>query len=289
MIHGDALDEGAPPLFTPRNHLTLTMKPRASRLVAKVASRPSGERFPARLSAVYELAERNQYLFASPLGPFYFAGHHASLPRFVFFGPSASEASWRLAILAGFDARDLRSTHALLRLVEGFAGHAERGHGLDLTFFPLVDVTGHFFAAPGQPLALEHWGRSERPEIQLLEKDARGRGYHGYIRLEAAAAGQDVITIRVREPAGLTVSPDVELISSEDVDPFPVRFERGPAGVARTDGPLSIAEDLGVQPFELTLAVPATWPDDVYHEAVGTILTRFVHRYRAFQAYGLHL
>ncbi|MCX6950937.1 MAG: hypothetical protein NTV51_01935, partial [Verrucomicrobia bacterium] len=247
------------------------------------------EIFSAHLGALYPTAQQSQHLFASPLGPVYFAGRNVWLPRFVFFGPHASDASWRLAFLSGFDASDLRPAQALLGLSERLAERAEDGHGLDLTFFPLVAAANLATPASARSLATEHWGRSTLPEIGLLEKDARLRSYHGYIRVEAAAPGDDIITVRVREPLGLVPSPDVELISSIDVDPFPVRFERGPAGVAPTDGPLSIADDLPVQPFELTLRVPATWPDEIYQDAVSLILTRFIHRYRAFQAYGQHL
>lgn len=248
-----------------------------------------GEQFSAHLSALYALAQQSIHLFASPLGPFRHAGCSAWLPRFVFFGPNASDASWRLAFLSGFDARDLRPAHSLLGLIERLARHSDDGHGLDLTFFPLVDAAGLSAGASVRSLATEHWARTGAPEIGLLEQDARVRGYHGYIRLESAAPGEEIVTVRVREPLGLVPSPDVEFISTEDVDPFPVRFERGAAGLAPADGPLSIADDLPVQPFELTLRIPATWPDEIAHDAVSIIFTRFLHRYRAFQAYGQHL
>lgn len=243
-----------------------------------------GEQFSARLSALYFIAQRSDHLFASPLGPFNLGGAQGWLPRFVFFGPHAASAPWRLAFLSGFDAGDFRPARALLHVVEQLVARADEGHGLDLTFFPVVNTSGL-----SRSLAAEHWGRTAAPEIDLLEKDARLRGYHGYIRVEAAAPGEELITLRVREPHGLATSPDVELISSEDVDPFPVRFERGDAGVAPADGPLSIADDLPVAPFELTLRLPAQWPDDVYETAASLILTRFLHRYRALQAYGQHL
>ena len=260
-----------------------------SRQATEVAAAPAAETLQAHLSAVYALAQQNQHVFASPLGPVAAGDRSAWLPRFVFFGPGTSDVSWRLAFLAGFDARDLRPAHALLGLVERLASRAEEGHGLDLTFFPLVDVAGLTSGTTARNLSAIHWAQTAAPEIHLLEKDARGRGYHGFIRLEAAEPDEEIVTLRVREPAGIVVSPDVELVSSEDCEPFPVRFERGATGVAPTDGPLSIADDLSVQPFELTLRIPATWPDEIYHEAVGAILTRFIHRYRAFQAYGLHL
>ena len=96
----------------------------------------------ARLSALTARAQEDGHLFASPLGPFDLAGRSAWLPRFVFFGPHASDAAWRLAFLSGFDARDLRLSAALVGLVERLTADAADGHGLDLTFFPQIDVAG---------------------------------------------------------------------------------------------------------------------------------------------------
>jgi hypothetical protein len=39
------------------------------------------------------------------------------LPRFVYFGPQATDESLRLAFLTGFDHRDLRGTLSLLHFV----------------------------------------------------------------------------------------------------------------------------------------------------------------------------
>jgi hypothetical protein len=262
-----------------------------SRLTAgapAAAVRPA-EAFASHLSAVYALSQKNHYIFGSPLGPFFQQGRHAYVPRFVFFGPHASDDSWRLAFQAGYDSRDLRASRALLHLVENLAHHAEAGHGLNLSFFPLVDAAGLYHGVLPRRLEGIHWGGSAMPEIDLLEKDARLRGYHGFVRVESADAGEEIITIRVRQPGGFAASPDLELISSEETEPFPVRFECQSTRGAVTDGPLSVADDLPVRPFELVLRVPALWPDDIYHEAVSFILTRFILRYRAFQAYGQHL
>ncbi|HEX2853644.1 MAG TPA: hypothetical protein VHO24_10425 [Opitutaceae bacterium] len=246
--------------------------------------------FHSHLSEVYALSAQHGQVFGSPAGPFYFQTRVAYLPRFAFFGPDASDASWRLAFLAGFDHRDLRASHALLDLVEKLARDSEEGHGLNLAFFPLVDAAGLFLGAPSRALQETHWGWSHAPEINLLEQDARLHGYHGFIRIETApAAGDDIVTVRIREPLGVPPSPDVELISSEETEPFLVRFERESPGVKVADGPLTIADDLPVQPFELTLRIPDTWSDDYYRAAVSAILTRFIVRYRAFQAYGQHL
>jgi hypothetical protein len=248
------------------------------------------DEFHSHLSRVYGLSAEHGQLFGSPAGPFYFHARAAYLPRFAFFGPDASDVSWRLAFLAGFDRRDLRASHALLDLVERLARDTEAGHGLNLAFFPLVDAAGLFLGAPPRALNETHWGWSHAPEINLLEQDARLHGYHGFIRVETApAAGDDIITVRIREPLGVLPSPDVELISSEETEPFLVRFERETPGSKVTDGPLTIADDPPVQPFELTLRIPDTWSDDYYRAAVGAILSRFIVRYRAFQAYAQYL
>jgi len=243
----------------------------------------------ARLSALYALAQHSPYVFASPLGPFHYQGQPAYLPRLAFFGPQASDDSWRLSFLAGFDHRDLRASRALLALVTGLAENAEAGHGLNLSFFPLVDAAGLLFAAADRNLGTAHWGRKAPPEIHLLERDARGRGYHGFVRIETSSSLDDVIVIRVRQPAVQPLSPDLELISSDETDSYPVRFETVPAGIRAEDGPLSVTDDLPVAPFELTLLLPAAWPEYDYQRAVVVLLKRFLRRYRAFQAHSQHL
>jgi hypothetical protein len=241
------------------------------------------------LSAVYALSQGSHHVFASPLGPLHFGRRHTYLPRFAFFGPHASDESWRLAFLGGFSQRDPRSSHAILSLVERLAGDVEAGHGLNLSFFPIVDAAGFFFGVPDRGLAAYHWGRAPAPEIALLERDARLQAYHGFIRVEAGPVGEDIPTIRVRGSAADLLSPDLELITTEDTEPFPVRFEAGLAGETPVAGPLSVADDLPFTPFELTLRLPSNWPDDLFRRAAATLLERFIWKYRAFQAYGQHL
>jgi len=243
----------------------------------------------ARLSALYALSQDSPYVFASPLGPFHYGGRSAYVPRLVFFGPQACDDSWRLSFLAGFDHRDLRASRALLALVAGLAENADAGHGLSLSFFPLVDVAGLLIDAPYRGLASAHWGTTAAPEIRILEQDARGHGYHGFVRIETAPPPDDLVVIRVRQPITRPLSPDVELISSGETESYPVRFEAVPADVPAKSGPLSITDDLPLAPFELTLRVPAAWADHDYQRAVVVLLKHFLRRYRAFQAHGQHL
>ena len=174
------------------------------------------------------------------------------------------------------------------KLAGTLAENAESGHGLNLSFFPLVDAAGLFLGASDRRLASAHWSRTDIPEILLLERDARQRGYHGFVRVETAPAGGEAIEVSVRRSGGAGSSPDADLITSEEAEGLPVRFEfesvEHPA-----EGPLSVAEDLPFNPFEVTLRIPASWAGDEYRKAVATLLERFLKRYRAYQAYGQHL
>jgi hypothetical protein len=238
------------------------------------------------LSALYALSQDSPYVFASPVGPFPAAGRQAYLPRFVFFGPHACDESWRLALLAGFDRADLRSSRALVALAARLATDSETGHGLNLSFFPLVDVAGLLSGGAGRDLAAARWNPDGPPEIALLERDARQRGYHGFVRIETGGGDEDLIVLQVRGAHADARSPDLELITSEETRTFPVRFEAGPVP---DGGPLSLSDDLPFAPFELTLRIPASWSDEAYQHAAVTLLERFLRRYRAFQAYGQHL
>jgi hypothetical protein len=242
----------------------------------------------AHLSTLYALSQHSRHVFASPLGPFPFGERHAYVPRFAFFGPHASDDSWRLAFLAGFDHRDLRASQALLALAGILAENAESGHGLNLSFFPLVDAAGLFLGAPDRSLAGANWSRTDIPEILLLERDARQRGYHGFVRVETAAPGTAEIQVRVRRAGPPGSSPDLDLITTEEAQGLPVSFEFESGGFP-PEGPLSAADDLPFNPFELTVRVPPAWPGEGYRQAVATLLERFLRRYRAYQAYGQHL
>jgi hypothetical protein len=239
-----------------------------------------------QLSTLYTLAERSAHVFGTPLGPFAYAGRNHYLPRFVYFGPHTSEESPRLAFLAGLDHRDLRPTLALLHLVEELAFRPAIGQSLHLAFYPLVDVLGHLQPQAGsRDLSAESWTTSASPEIDLLAKDARLRNYHAFIRIESAPA-DDVVTMLLRATG--SSSSSFPLVSSEDTEPYPVRWEIESVP-APASGPLSLSDDLPFRPLDLTLRVPAAWSPVLYREAVASILKRFIIRYRGLLAYGQHL
>lgn len=242
-----------------------------------------------QLAELYNLVQRSEFVFGSPLGPIKSADRSFYLPRFVYFGPHTSDVSLRLAFTAGLDHRDLRSTLALLHLVEQIALKPDIGQGLNLSFFPLVDVLGLAGLAGEKERGLDsiHWMQTEEPELNLLEQDARLSGYHGFVRLETIR-GQDVPVVQLRFAQNDYPTPEVNLVSSDDFEPFGVRWETSPAN-SSSSGPLSISEDLPVPPFELVIGLPASWSAEFYREATASILKKFIVRYRGFLAYGQNL
>ena len=245
------------------------------------------EAFGARLSQLYLLSQKSNYVFASPLGPVYHEGRHLHVPRFVYFGPHTHDESLRLAFLAGFDSQDLRASTALLDLVEQLVASPDLGQGLNLSFFPLIDVLGLARDEQGRELSLENWSRPNAPEIDVLEKDARVRGYHGFIRIETSS-NDAAISVRLRNDADESAT-GIELISSNDFEPWAVRWEADGLGERPSEGPLTVVDDLPIRPFELTLRLPKEWPVDVHQTAIASILRRLISRQRALQAYSQHL
>ena len=262
-----------------------------SETVARVASPAAPESLPAafaeQLASLSGLVAQSRYLYSSPIGPFYHQGRHYPLPRYVYFGPENTDESPRLAILAGFDHQDLRGTHALLHFVRRLALQPDLGHGLYLAIFPLVDVLGLTGHAPDRGLAGSDWLYPEAPELDLLGKDARLHGYHGFIRIETSA--EDVVVVQLHGLVNAASAlPGLELISSIDLDPFPVRWESGPVREP-AQGPLTLRDDLPLEPFELTLRLPAAWSAELHREAATTALRRFVARYRTLLAHGQNI
>jgi len=241
--------------------------------------------FRERLEHLYILTQRNAYVFASPLGPFYHHEHDHSVPRFVYFGPHTTDASLRLAFHAGQSAREMNGALALLYIVERLTEKPALGCGLNLSFFPLVDVLGAAGTVPVRRLAEEHWGFSAEPEISLLEQEARSRGYHGFVVLVSTA--DEVLTVRLRGAAG-AVAEGIDIVDSSDFGGWPVRFE-GERVEGVKAGPLTVADDLPLAPFEITLGIPAGWPQAEVDAAVAAVLQRFIARHAAIQTYAQHL
>jgi hypothetical protein len=183
----------------------------------------------------------------------------------------------------------MRGSRVVLALIELLGQMAEAAHGLHASFFPIVDVAGLFFGAPHRALGAYHWGRNQLPELSLLEKDARLHGYQGFVRIETGEPGDDVAVVQINGSPFNPLDPDLEIVTSEDGETMPVRFEAGLGAHAAVAGPLTVADDLPHPTFELILKLPGTWTMVRCQQAAARFLLRFLWRYRAFQAYGQHL
>ena len=239
-----------------------------------------------RLTRLCTLAQGSPYVFSSPLVSQFRQAFHYHVPRFVYFGPYTSDQSLRLAIHAGFDSADLRGTLALLHFVERLALTAELGQGLDLSVFPLVNVTG-LLTQKGQSLTDRSWTEPGVPEIDLLARDVRSRGYHGFVRIETIPGDDDALTVRLR--GNFAEGLGEELLDSADLAPWSVRWTADAYGTVPADGPLALSDDLPFAPFELTLGLPAAWSPELHREATTLFLKKFIQRHLAYLAYGQHL
>jgi hypothetical protein len=252
-------------------------------------TRPPGERpldLSLRLSRLYELAQDSEFIFGSPLGPLD-RDRRYLLPRFVYFGPQTSEASPRIAVIAGLGRHDLPAARALTAFVESLATRPDIGHGLNLTFVPVVNVLGLLGQAEERDLADEDWSHSAEPEIALLADDARGRGYQSYIRIVTTT--DDEPTARLISILSPTVTrSEIEVFNSLDFEPWSVSFE-AVAADAISRGPLSLVAQLPVAPFEVELGLPAEWSQFRADAALAKLLKHLITRYRGFLAYGQNL
>jgi hypothetical protein len=240
-----------------------------------------------RVGELYELAQRSDYVFGSPLGPFPADAHVCHVPRFVYFGPHTSQESLRLAVLAGIGRHDRLAANALLSFVEGLARQPDIGQSLNVSFFPVVNVGGLLDGDGKRDLSGDHWARSGTPEIALLRQDTARSGFQGFVRVTTAADDEPLAWVRtVRSTTAQT--SDTEVFSSADFHPWPVRFETV-AMEAVVSGPLSIAALLPFAPFEVELALPADWPQRKADLALARMLKRLIVRYRGLLAYAQHL
>ena len=250
--------------------------------------RSDAEILRERISLLYGLSQKSNYVFGSPLGPLFHQGRHFSLPRFVYFGPHTHDDSLRLAFLAGLEASDFRASLLLTHFVEHLATAPNLGQGLNLSFFPLVDVLGNAGAGEGRQLAGEGWMDTTQPEIQALRSETRVRAFHGFVTLETAADAEAIcVGVRVAGKDA-PVPVGIEFVTSEEFAPWPVRWEAS-ARDQRILGPLSLSEDLPFSPFELSIRFPRHWPEEQHRAAVIAVLSRFILRHSALQAYSQHL
>lgn len=267
--------------------ITMKSKPPALARTTRPVVIPPSDGLTQRLDLLQELAQQSDYVFGSSLGPFSDGDTLHYLPQFLYIGPSATNETLRLAVLAGFGRHDLPATRALLAYIEKLTRQPDVGQGLNLSLFPIVNVLGLAGGAEDRDLTSANWLTSTEPEIGLLRQDSGVRGYQGFIRVVTTV--DDVPSAWFRSiPSLLAQSAGVEVFSPDDFHPWPVRFETALAGKVAA-GPLSMAQDLPFSPFEIELAVPAEWAQSKIDTELAVLLKRLFLSYRAFQGYGQHL
>lgn len=240
-----------------------------------------------RLSRLYELAQNSDHLFGSPLGPVVRESHELYLPRFVYFGPQTSAVSPRLAVFAGLGRHDLSAARAVTAFLEDLARRSDIGHALNLSFFPVVNISALLGGAEESDFSEENWSRSNEPEIALLADDVRLREYQGFVRVVTTADDEpSARLVTVLSP--FTARSAIEVFDSRDFGSWPVAFEALPSS-AIAHGPLSLTDDLPFAPFEVELALPAEWPQARVDAELSSLLKRLITRYRSFLAYGQNL
>lgn len=241
----------------------------------------------SRVGALYDLVQNSDHVFGSPLGPLRLGESECYLPRFVYFGPSTSEESIRLAVFAGFSPRDHLAAQAVIGFVDNLARGSDIGQSLNISFFPVVNVAALCDGETDRDLGGEHWARSRQPELVLLNQDARRCGRQGFVRVTTTVG--DVPSARVRTVRSTSAHTSaIEVFSSADLHPWVATFETLAAEEIES-GPLSLADDLPFAPFEVELALPAKWSQRRADAAIALVLRRVIVRYRAFLAYGQNL
>ncbi len=243
------------------------------------------------------LGSHSPNLFASPLGPLHHRGDQYMLPRHVFFGENSAEEAWRIAIYSGFSGLDARLGLGSLRALERLVLEPKLGESFNLVFHSFVNPSGltdgTVATRAGHRLLDQNWATSPAAELQLLERDARTMQYHGVIQLRTDPA--------VSELQGWLrgFSPGEPFLHGEPVKgtsragylpfKFPVQWQSHPEGYVAKTGPLTLAEDLRVRPFEVTLVVPATASVEWASQAVSSTLRVFLNNFRTAVSTGLNI
>ncbi|HLP00907.1 MAG TPA: hypothetical protein VK163_02690 [Opitutaceae bacterium] len=139
--------------------------------------RPFSDAVLDRLAQLSPRAERSRSLFAAPLGP---DEHGLYLPRYVAFGPNATDSDARLSLLAGFAENDDTASIAAFDLVERAVESPATIGGVVLDVVPVVNRGGGvLWSSP--------WVGAHRPELALLEREYRRLAPHALVQLRSGA------------------------------------------------------------------------------------------------------
>ncbi|MEJ1972213.1 MAG: sulfate ABC transporter substrate-binding protein [Lacunisphaera sp.] len=239
-----------------------------------------------QLSTLYSLAQRSDYVFGTPLGPFY--------PR----RPSPLPAAVRLlraAHVRGIAAHRVpRRTRQPRPASDAGAAASRRGTRAGARHRPESApriLSARRRARPPATgvraaiLAAQHWSAASAPEIDALAREARLRTYHAFVRIESASA-DDAVTLRLHTAPGSLANAPFFPRRTRSLIP-----SAGKSNPVRRPPPVRsrCGEDLAVPPDRPHAAHPGQLVAEYYREAVASILKRFIVRYRGFLAYGQHL
>ena len=283
--HQDPRDQNDDRLAVATSVIAMHANTSRARRVPPFAS-PNSPTLSHRIGALYELAQKSNHVFGSPLGPLSDDLSDRYLPRFVYFGPNTSQESIRLAVLAGFTRHDRVAVNALLVFIEGLAQASDLGDSLNLSFFPVVAVEALIGSAEESDLTEERWDLPRQPEVALLRQEILRSSYQAFVRITTTADEQPSAWVRSVHSSAAQPS-HAQIFSPGDFEPWVVTFETvSPVSVA---GPLNLAPQLPFTPFEVELAIPADWSQRKTDRALAGKLKSLIQHYRAYLAFGQHL
>jgi len=248
------------------------------------------------LDRINSLATHSAHVFTSPLGPFDQEGETFWLPRYVFVGESAAEEAWRVAIYAGLDGTDARSTLAVLRTLERFVLEPALGDSFNLVFYPLINPSGWRDGTrrtrAGHLLSEQNWLRSPAPNCACSNATR-------------APCNSTACSWCGRRPtlttctAGCAAFPGRAIFST----PSGARHQQGRLPAVQVSGALGAERrrltrrdrsahaggGLAGTPFEASLLVPATLPVNGPNKPSRTPCGVFLNNWRTSVATGQNI
>jgi hypothetical protein len=247
-------------------------------------ARDEAARIYASIGTLYEDASTSDSVFGSPLGPIEGTGARTFLPQFVYFAPASTVDPVRIGVFSGLSREDLKGSWALIDWIKALLVRPDIGHGVSVSVFPVVNLTGIQEGMEGAGLQASDWRGSRIPEIRLIADNARIRSYQGFIRIESSRDSVPKVVVRTAVNRR-THGSLAEIYDSSDFEPWETCFESlGPN--SRLLGPLSLARELDTGLFEVVISLPAAWPQASWNSKLLPLLGRLVASYRTFFSYG---
>jgi hypothetical protein len=257
---------------------------RANRFPLDRRPRDEAARIYTSIGTLYEEASVSDSVFGSPLGPIEGSSGRTFLPQFVYFAPASTVDPVRIGVFSGLSSEDLKGSWALIEWVKALLVRPDIGHGVSVSVFPVVNLTGIQSGAEGAGLQGSDWRGSRIPEVRLISENARIRSYQGFIRIESSRDSIPKVVVRTAV-SRRTHSSQAEIYDSSDFEPWETRFESlGPK--SKLVGPLSLSRELNTGLFEVVISLPGAWRQSSWNASLLPLLGRLVASYRKFFSYG---